>query len=216
MSTPTQLKAAQISEDSLFSQSFDISHSYQRGPQQPFPHALLAPLDINPSITEHELYNLQLQLDCQCVQLAAAIDDHAPRHATSDVNSVIELAVKLSGPLCLARHQGTFLYQELQLRALISCLALLHYHRVQALYPEQWDKLKRTDLQRIAFQIQSDSALTERIRYAPNVYLLQLASQYLSFLRRGDSNLPFVVGPIVKIFWGGLAVVGISRCLDSS
>ena len=174
------------------------------GPPQPlFPEPIYK--DTSPTISD--LYKQQLQLDQQCLQYAQTSDETATEHETSDVNSVIELAVKLSGPICLASYPGTFLFQEVQLRTLIASLALLYYLKVKALYPGQWDKVKRTDLQRIAFQLQPDSTLSERIRHADNRYLLQLASQYLDFFRRGDSNLPYVVGPIAKIFFGGLSLV---------
>lgn len=158
-----------------------------------------------------ELYELQLELDYQCLQLAADTDLRPVRCATSDVNSVVGIAVFLSSPLSQARYPGTFLYQEVQLRALVSCLALLHYHEVEALYPLQWDELRANIclyFRQVAFQRQSISTLPEAIRYAPNVYLVQLVSQYMSFIRRGDSKLPSVVGPIVKIFFGCVALVG--------
>ena len=164
--------------------------------------------------TVSDLYKKQLQLDHQCLQYARANEDHHIPAETSDVNSAIELAIYLGTPICLARHPGTFLYQEIQLRTWISSIALLHYLQVSALYPEQWDRLKHTDLlQRIAFQLLPDSTLSEKIRWAGNVYMLQLASHYLSFIRRGDSILPYIVGPIARIFWSGLSVVSSEHSL---
>jgi len=127
------------------------------------------------------------------------------------------MAVFLSSLLSLVKYPGTFLFQEVQLRTLVSCLALLHYHEVEALYPVQWDKLRANTSSffgQVTFQQKATSTLRQAIRYAPNVYLVQLVSQYLSFIRRGDSKLPSVVGPIVKIFFGCIALVGYfcSKC----
>jgi len=208
MSVLTQLRSAQVSEGLSFAQCAGIGSSSRDVPSRPFSRALLDSFNINTSPTPRELYELQIELDFQCLQLAANVDDFSTEYKNPDVNSVVEVAVYLSGPLCLAKHSGTFQYQDLQLRALVSCLALLHYHGVNALYPEQWDRLRRTDIsEKLAFQLRSNSKLSERIRYAPNVYLVQLTSRYLSFMRRGDSNLPSVVGPIAKMFWGSVVVV---------
>ena len=151
---------------------------------------------------------MQIDLDYQCLQIAADTDLRPTSRAKWNVNSVVAIAVFLSSPLSLARFPGTFLFQEAQLRALVSCLALLHYHAVEALYPAHLDEL-RTNIARFFQQIsfQAPSTLQETIRYAPNVYLIQLVSQYLSFIRRGDSVLPSVVGPIVQIFFASVSLV---------
>lgn len=174
-------------------------------------HELLANFDLKPSPTMLELCELQVALDNHCLQLAINEDLRPTQYATSIVNSVVGIAVYLSSPLCVARFPGTFLFQEVQFRALISCLALLHYHKVEALHPQQWDRIHTniTELFRtVSFQRGEGMTPTEGIRYAPNVYLVQLVSVYLSFVRRGDSALPSVVGPICKIFFGSLGVVG--------
>ncbi|KAL6718444.1 hypothetical protein ACLMJK_004534 [Lecanora helva] len=149
-----------------------------------------------------DLVEKQTDFNSQCLQQAMF---GAPQE-TSEVNHVVEEAVYLASPLCLARFPGTFLFQEVQLRALIAALALLDYFQVKALYPAQWDKLKNTDLQKIAFQLKHDSSLVERIRFTGNVYLLQLFSLYLSFIRRGDSALPSVIGPIARMFLASIPV----------
>ncbi len=180
-------------------------------PQRRLSRDSLASFNGNPTTTTLDLYELQIELDYQCLQLAADEDLRPIRYVTTDVNLVVGIAVFLSSLLSVARHPGTFLFQEVQLRALVSCLALLHYHEVEALYPVQWDELRAnicSYFRQITFQQNSTSILSQEIRYAPNVYLVQLVSQYLSFIRRGDSKLPSVVGPIVKIFFGCVAMVG--------
>ena len=201
-------KTPQILENLSAAQSSSIGSGLGDVAPRPFSHGLLASSTVTTSPTPRELYDLQIELDFQCLQFASQTDIRSAHHAAADVNSIVEIAIYLSGPLCVARYPGTFLYQELQLRALVSCLALLHYHGVEALYPEQWDKLKNTHISREGpFQLQSGSTLWDKIRHAPNVYLGQLASQYLSFIGRGNSNLPEIVGPITRILWGSIAVV---------
>ena len=173
---------------------------------------LLASFNLNANLSARVLYNLQRELDRQCLKLAVSNGGSHTSYEILEVGSVVELAVYLSGPLCHATHPGTFLFQELQLQALVSCLSLLHYHQVAALRFEQWDKLRHSDFRRIMFQLRSESSLPNRIRHASNPYLLQLASQYLSFIDRGDSKLPLIVGPIVKIFFGGVALVSWYNC----
>ena len=171
---------------------------------------LLASFNVSASPTLHQLHELHVELNHQCLQQAVATEAGSLQKVTADVNSVVDIAIALSGTLSHARYPGTFLFQEIQLRALISSLALLHYHGVETLHPELWDKLNRTNIselqRRIAFQ--KRATLSEEVRHAPNVYLVQLASQYLSFIRRGDSNIPAVVGPIVKILFGSVSVAG--------
>ena len=173
---------------------------------------LIASFTTNKSTSTRQLYDLRLELDHQCLRLAAGIKPDPQEDATSDVNSVKELAVFLSGALNQCGFPGRFLFETIQLRALISSLALLHHLGVTTLAKETLDKLKTDNIparfQTIAFQSKSKSTLTERIRYAPNVYLIQLVSQYLSFIRRGDSSLPSIVGPAIKLVFAGIAVVG--------
>ena len=206
----TQSRSTQVFEDDPSLQRRSGSSIPRRNPQR---QLSLASFNVNTVPTIRELSELQIELDYQCLQSAADTNIRQTRFAKSDVNSVVGIAIFLSGPLSLARFPGTFLFQEIQLRTLISCLALLHYHAVEALYPAQWDKLRlnvASFFEQISFQPRSPSKskLAEAIRYAPNVYLIQLVSQYLSFIRRGDAVLPSVVGPIVKIFFASFALVG--------
>ena len=211
MSMQAELEAAQISPGLSFPQYIGTSHTYNHGPPPSSPPDLLTSLNIEYPPTEQQLYALKIHLDHFCLQCATNVDDHFLHHTIPDVNRILAWAIKLSSRLCKAIYPRTFIYQELQLRALVSCLSLLHYSRVQALHQEQWDTLKRTKLQDIAFQLQPDSILSQEIRHAGNAFLLRLASQYLSFIQRGDSNLPLVVGPILNIFWGSVAVVSMQE-----
>ena len=211
--------AAQSSENSSSSSSSSSSSQQSSGsvslghiPQRRLSRDTLASFNVNSIPTIHELHELQIELDYQCLQIAAETNLRPTRHELSDVNTVVSIAKFLSGPLSQARYPGTFLFQEVQLRALVSCLALLHYHAVEALYPAVCDEL-RTNIakffQQISFQVPTaESTIPNLMRYSQNFYLIRLVSQYFSFIRRGDSVLPSVVGPIVKIFFASVAVVG--------
>ncbi|KAL2047571.1 hypothetical protein N7G274_000612 [Stereocaulon virgatum] len=182
------------------------------GPMSPrgLSQDLVASFTTNKSTSNHRLHELRLELDYQCLQIGAGIDLDSQEDPALDVNSVKELAVSLSGALNQCGYPGRCLFETLQLRALISSLALLHSLGVTTLATETWDKLKAENIPArfgtIAFQSNSISTLAERIRYTPNGYLIQLASQYLSFFRRGDSNLPSIIGPAIRLVFAGIAL----------
>lgn len=209
--------SAQASEGSPISREDSEHSSFGFEPQRRFSNGLIESFDVNTSPSISDLCEVQIELDDRCLQIAAAPSPNPLGHATSNVNSVVRLATFLSGSLNLARFPGSFLYQEIQLRSLTSSLALLHHYHVESLYPEQWDTLQQTNIPRIyrniAFQLTSSQTLSNRITHASNKYLVQLASQYLSFIRRGDSVLPSLAGPIVKVFFACLSLVS-TLCYD--
>ena len=172
----------------------------------------LASFNLPPSKTTRQLYDLLIELDHECLRHATDTALHPVQDSTLEVESVVGLALFLSGPLSQCGHPGTSIFQEAQLRALISSLALLQHSGVHTLDSDVYDKLRLKNIsarfQKIAFRLQSSSTLADRIRYAPNVYLVQLASQYVSFINRGDSPWPSIFGPTVDIFYSALSLVG--------
>ena len=176
---------------------------------------LLNPASIRDGPTPGSLYRLQVDLDHQCLRNAVGAADPSTGVPVVDVDRVVETAISLSSSLSHARHPGTFHFQEIQLRALTASLALLHYHGVESLAEAKWDELKRTNIsglfKRVAFQ--KPSTLAEEIRYSSNVYVLQLASQYMSFIDRGESRLPSIVGPVANVLFATVAVVGTNQAL---
>ena len=170
----------------------------------------LASFSLPASTTTRQLYKLIVVLDRECMQHATDDALDPAQDSISEVQSVVELALFLSGPLSQCGYPGTSIFQEAQLRALISSLALLQRKGVRTLDPDVYDKLRLKNIsarfQKIAFQL--SLTLADRIRYAPNVYLVQLASQYVSFVNRGDSPWPSIFGPTVDIFFSALSVVG--------
>ena len=172
----------------------------------------LASFGLPASTTTRQLYDLLSELNQECLRHATDVALDPAQDSTSEVESVAELAVYLSGSLNRCGHPGRSLFQEIQLRALIASLALLRHNRVNTLSPDLYDKLRLRNLsamfQDIAFHLQSSTTLADRIRYAPNPYLVQLASHYVSFFRRGDSPWPLIFGPTRDIFFSALALVG--------
>ena len=177
----------------------------------------LAAFSLPASTTIRQLYHLLLALDHECLQHAT---DHALTSAhdsISEVEPTVELVMFLSGPLSQSGYPGTFMFQEIQLRALISSLALLQHSGVHTLDADVYERLRLKNIsaryQKIAFQINRSSALADRIRGASNMYLVQLASQYVSFINRGDSPWPSIFGPTMDIFFSALSLVWIVALL---
>ena len=171
----------------------------------------LAAFSLPATTTIRQLYHLLLALDHECLQHAT---DHALNFAQdprSEVEPIVELAMFLSGPLSQSGYPGTFMFQEMQLRALVSSLALLQHSGVHTLDPDVHERLRIKNIsarfQKIAFQINHSSALADRIRAASNMYLVQLASQYVSFMNRGDSPWPSIFGPTMDIIFSALSLV---------
>ena len=177
----------------------------------------LASFDLPASTTIRQLYDLLSKLDNECLQHATDPALDPAQDSTSEVESVGNLALFLSGSLSQCGYPGTAQFQEIQLRALVSSLALLLHNKVHSLDPKLFDNLRISNIaarfQNIAFQVQRESTLVDRIRHAPNVYLIQLASQYVLFFNRGNSPWPSIFEPIMNIFFSALSVV--SMVLDS-
>ena len=168
----------------------------------------MAPFDIPTSPSPRDLYALQVELDHQSLQRAAGVDsDH---DVTSDANSAKAAALVLSGPLDECVHSGRFEFQQTQFRALIAALALLNHSGVAALDQAPWEKLRdelAARFQRIAYQVPSRTTLPEKMLYTPSMYLIQLASLYMSFIRRGEAVVPLIAGPLVQIFFATISIV---------
>ena len=172
----------------------------------------LKSLGLTASTTEQQLYGLLSELDHECLRHATKQD------STLDADTVANLAMFLSGSLSQCGSPRTFGFMEIQLRALVSSLALLQRKEVGSLDPGFYDRLRLENIsaifQKIAFQPQRSSTLADKIRHAPNVYLIQLASEYTSFIKRGDSPWPSVFEPLTRIFFAGLSLVSMVRLLD--
>ena len=170
---------------------------------------ILASLGLRASTTIRQLYDVLSELDHECLRHACKQD------STLDADTVAQLAIFLSKSLSQCSYPGTFAFLEIQLRALVCSLALLQRKKVSSVDPKLHDGLKNISAisQKVAFQLQRSSTLADKIRHAPNVYLIQLASEYASFIKRGDSPWPSVFEPLTKIFFAGLSLVSMVRLL---
>lgn len=212
MSTSTQAMSAQVPGGLRSLLGSEGSSTAEAVSSHPSLRETLASFSLPTSTTIRRLYNLLLELDHECLRHATDGALDPTQDSTSEVESVVGLAMFLSGSLSQCGYPGTSMFQEVQLRALISSLALLQHNGVHTLDPELYDKLRLKNIsarfQKIAFQLQRSSTLADSIRYAPNPYLIQLASQYVSFINRGDSPWPSIFGPTVDIFFSALSLVG--------
>lgn len=210
MSTYSQRMAAGVSEGYRFPMRGSIaSSSIEAISPRGLSEKALEPLSTTTSPTSYELYDIRVELDHQCLQRAAGIHLTHKREQTP-VDSVRAWAETLSGRLNQTGSPERAVFQEIQLRALVSSLALLHHSDVRTLDPAAWDVLNTNISERfqaISYQLKHPSTIAEKIRHTSNVYLVQLASQYLSFIRRGDSMLPSIVGPAIKIFFASISIV---------
>ena len=160
-----------------------------------------------------ELYDLQVDIDHECLRHATDPESHPSATRYSDVDSLAQLAKRLSGPITQIGHAGTEVFHNAQLRALVGVFALLHYKGVRSLDTALWDEIRSTNIldlfKAITFRrgSLSDTMMDEKIRHAPNVYLIQLAAQYASFWRRGDSMWSSIVTPASNILFGVVSVV---------
>ena len=171
----------------------------------------LASFSLPVSPTIRQIYDLRLILDRKCLQHATDTVMEPAQDSASEVETLVELAIFLSGPLNQCGYPAASLFQEIQLRALVASLALLQHNGVHTLESDVYDKLRLKNIsarfQKLAFQLDRTSELAERIRYAPNVYLVQLASQYVSFIHRGDSPWSSVFGPTLDILFSAISLV---------
>lgn len=104
----------------------------------------LALFNLPASTTTRQLYDLSVDLDHGCLRHATEPAFDPAQDSTSDVESVVELAIFLSGSLNQCGYPGTSLFQQVQMRTLISSLALLQHKGVHALDPDVYDKVRDT------------------------------------------------------------------------
>ena len=220
MSASTQAMSAQIPAGLRALRGSVASSTDEAVSLYPSLRETLASFSLPPGTTTRQLYDLLQQLDHECLRHATDVALNPAQDSISEVESVAGLATFLSGSLSQCGYPGTSIFQEIQLRALISSLALLQHNGVHSLEPELYDKLRLKNIsarfQKIAFHMGPSSILADRIRYAPMVYLVQLASQYVSFVDRGDSPWPSIFGPTVDVFFSALALVGMAPFFDKS
>ncbi|KAL9127791.1 MAG: hypothetical protein Q9217_003397 [Psora testacea] len=158
------------------------------------------------------LYELQVAIDHECLRQLSGIQlDDSNQH--SDRASLVELALRLSKPLHQFGYADTAVMCSVQLRSLIAVLALLHHKGLCSLDPELWNQLSDNVVElfrKVTFEPESsrNKSLNNRIRHAPNVYLILLTAQYISFWQRGDSFRASIVTPAFDVMFAGFSLAG--------
>ena len=173
------------------------------------PETAIDSLNLTKCPNSQQLYAIQEAFDQQSLQRALGISSTTRSDEIQD-DDVRASAERLSSCLTQTGSPERAVYREVQLRALVSSLALLHHRKVHTLDNSAWNRLNANIKERfhdITWQIKNASIDTDRIRHTTCVYLVQLASQYLSFIQCGDAKVPFVVGPVVKILFASLSLV---------
>ena len=164
--------------------------------------------DLPTSPTRRELYDLQVELDHQCLQHVAGVESE--HDVISEANWAKAAALRLSEPLNEVRHPRSSEFYQIQFRALIASLALLNHIGVAALDQSPWNRLNdalTAQFGSIAYQTNPDTTLSENMVHTTNLYLIQLASKYMSFIPRGGSVVPLIAGPAITIVFATLAIV---------
>ena len=178
----------------------------------------LGSFDVPTVPTIRDLYDLQVAIEYECLRQLSGVDlTHPQQH--SDVNLLIQLAMKISTPICQSGHVDTALMCGVQLHSLIAVFSLLHYKGLHSLDPSLWDQLSRNIqayFEKITFHpdTEKNRSLSDRLRHAPNAYLIQLTALYVSFWRRGDSFLASIVTPAFNILFAIASLVSSRICLN--
>lgn len=169
------------------------------------------------SYTDDELRDLRITLDKECLYRSRGIEAVPGRNAIP-VEDVTKLALYLSGPLVQTIHPGSTLFRELQLKALISSLALLYYNEVFQLHSDSWNKLHNNLAKRFNDIVDQHSGHTDpnadpnldRIRHFSSLYLIRLASMWAQQFGRSEPLLRSHISPVIQLIFAGYSIVGSS------
>ena len=167
-------------------------------------------LNLDEILTDHELHDLRIHLDQECLYLSPRTEADPGRKAIP-VETITKLALYLSGPLVQSIHPGSTLYRERQMRALVSSLTLLYYKKVDKLHPDSWNKLWRNIADRfndIVNQQREHEALTvDKIHHFTSLYLIKLASLWASLFKPSEPVYRSLISPIFQIIFAGYSIV---------
>ncbi|KAL8686800.1 MAG: hypothetical protein Q9218_006856 [Villophora microphyllina] len=158
--------------------------------------------------TVEELLEFQIALDLECSR-------HL-RSANSDCiissGTLIAINLYLSGPLLQWRGSDSGRYLEIQLRAVVGALATLHHSGVTGLTGDVHDQLRINIASRfneiLDGRRNSQLSLGDRKSKADALYLIRLAAQYFSLIRRAQPISDAVSIPIVGLVLAGASIAG--------
>ncbi len=161
------------------------------------------------SPTINELSDFQKCIEQEC--LLRCINPKA--NAIVSTGTIIQTTIYLSGPLLQYSDPQSGTFRDVQLRALVAALALLHHTGLTELTAEPHDQLRSniaarfTDI--IDSQGASQSTLEGSMRKADALYLIRLAAQYFSLIKRAQPISDAASVPILGLVLAGASVVGL-------
>lgn len=163
------------------------------------------------SPTIHELQDFRIALDLECSLRLR--DSHVDTSSGISSGTLIAITLYFSGPLLLWRGSDSGRYLEVQLRALVGALALLHHCGVTGLAGEVHDQLRTNIAGRFNDIIDGRRAsqlnIEERKRKSDALYLIRLADQYFSLLKRAQPWSDAVSIPVLGLVLAGASIVSI-------
>ncbi|KAL8668386.1 MAG: hypothetical protein Q9168_006984 [Polycauliona sp. 1 TL-2023] len=158
--------------------------------------------------TTSELSDFLNAIEQEC--LLRSIDPNA--HATVSTGTVVQITLYLSGPLLQWSDSQSGRFRDLQLRALIAALALLHHSGLTELTAEPHEQLRLNIAARFNDIIDgrraSHMSLEDRIRKADALYLIRLVAQYFSLIKRAQPLSDAASIPIIGLVLAGASVAG--------
>ena len=162
--------------------------------------------------TEHpttaDLADFQKALGQEC--LLRCLQPNA--NPTVSSGTLLQVTLYLSGPLLQWTDAQSGSFRDLQLRALVAALALLHHSGLTELTAEPHDQLRLNIAARfneiIDGRSPSQMSLEHRMRKADARYLVRLAAQYFSLIKRAQPLSDAVPIPIIGLVLAGASIVG--------
>ncbi|KAL8787533.1 MAG: hypothetical protein Q9213_002191 [Squamulea squamosa] len=167
------------------------------------------------SPTTQELSEFHRAVDREC--LLRSLNPNA--NPTLSTGTIVQITLYLSSPLLQWSDLQSGRFRDIQLRALVAALALLHHSGLTKLTADPYDQL-RTNIAARFNEIfdgrrASQTNLEDRIRKADALYLIRLAAQYFSLIKRAQPLSDAVPIPIMGLVLAGASIVSPSLHLLS-
>ncbi|KAL8911325.1 MAG: hypothetical protein Q9171_003490 [Xanthocarpia ochracea] len=157
--------------------------------------------------TAQELSEFQRSIDQECL-LRSLNPSASP---TVSTGTIVQITLYLSGPLLKWSDPQSGRFRDVQLRALVAAFALLHHGGLTELTAEPHDQLRTNIAARFNDIIDgkkaSQTSLEDRMRKADALYLIRLAAQYFSLIRRAQPLSDAIPIPILGLALAGASVV---------
>ncbi|KAL8847263.1 MAG: hypothetical protein Q9221_007687 [Calogaya cf. arnoldii] len=158
------------------------------------------------SPSTYELSEFKKSLDQECLLRSL----HPNAHSTVSTGTVVQITLYLSGQLLQWSDAESGMFRDLQLRALVAALALLHHSGLTELTAEPHDQLRLNIAARFNDIIDgrraSRTTLQDRMRKADALYLIRLAAQYFSLIKRAQPLSDAVPIPIIGLVLAGASI----------